>query len=189
VLATAVVAAAVAAMIGLGVWQIQRAGWKKDLLRHYAQAQNMPPVAWPAARADPERFYFRAATGLCLEVVGWRAIAGRNLRDEPGWAHIAACRTGAEGPGMQVDIGWSLSSADPLWRGGPVAGTIVPDRKFDLRLVSVRPAPGLEPSRPPTLDSIPNNHVFYAIQWFAFAVIALIIYLLALRRRQRDSAG
>jgi surfeit locus 1 family protein len=37
----------------------------------------------------------------------------------------------------------------------------------------------------PSLDEIPNNHRFYAIQWFLFAGIALAIYILALRKRLR----
>jgi surfeit locus 1 family protein len=189
VLPTLVVAAAVAAMVGLGIWQLQRAHWKQGLLVSYAQAQHLPPVSWPNVPGKPEALYFRRATGFCLQVTGWRAIAGRNLRDEPGWAHIAACRTGVEGPGMQVDVGWSKSSDSPAWRGGPVGGIIAPDHKFGLRLVSGQPAPGLERSAPPSLESIPNNHMFYAIQWFAFAVIAAVIYLLALRRRQREAAG
>jgi len=35
----------------------------------------------------------------------------------------------------------------------------------------------------PDPRDIPNNHWSYAIQWFAFAATALIIYALALRRR------
>jgi hypothetical protein len=119
--------------------------------------------------------------------VGWRAVAGRNLRDEPGWSHIAACRTGgAEGPGMQVVVGWSKSSAAPAWRGGPVSGIIAPDRKHRIRLVADRAAPGLEPSRPPNPAETPNNHLLYAIQWFFFAAAAAVIYALALRRRRRE---
>ena len=38
-------------------------------------------------------------------------------------------------------------------------------------------------SAPPSPDTIPNNHLSYAIQWFLFAGIALIIYTLALRQR------
>ena len=50
--------------------------------------------------------------------------------------------------------------------------------------------PGLEASAPPSLDSIPNNHRSYAIQWFLFAGIAALIYGLALRQRwQKDQAS
>ena len=188
-LATLLVTAAVGTMIALGIWQIHRAAWKEDLLARYAKAQHLAEVAWPQAPRDPQPYLFRRASGLCLQVTGWRAIAGRNLNDQPGWAHIAACRTGAEGPGMQVDIGWSLSSDVPRWRGGPVHGMIAPDSHYRMRLIADRPAPGLEPSQPPTLESIPNNHMAYAFQWFAFAATALVIYALALRKRMREAAG
>jgi surfeit locus 1 family protein len=52
-------------------------------------------------------------------------------------------------------------------------------------LVATQPAAGLEPSAPPSIIDVPNNHLAYAVQWFLFAGIAAIIYLLALRRRQR----
>ena len=45
--------------------------------------------------------------------------------------------------------------------------------------------PGLVASALPTPDSIPNNHLSYAIQWFLFAAIAGVIYVLALKRRER----
>jgi surfeit locus 1 family protein len=185
-LPTTIVAAAVATMIGLGLWQIRRAEWKEGLIARFEANAKRPPVAWPALIPGDESLLYRRAEGYCLQPVSWRAVAGRNLRDEPGWTHIAACRTGGgEGPGMQVVVGWSKSSEPPRWAGGPVAGLIVPDRKHRIRLVADAAAPGLEPSKPPTPAGLPNNHLLYAVQWFFFAAAAAIIYALALRRRQR----
>jgi cytochrome oxidase assembly protein ShyY1 len=42
--------------------------------------------------------------------------------------------------------------------------------------------------KPPSLDSIPNNHRFYALQWFFFAATAVLIYVLALRRKRDERA-
>lgn len=182
--ATLVVMAAVATMISLGVWQLRRAEWKEGLLARYAASASMPPMALPAVpdpRAPP---LFRRAAATCLSVVSWRAVAGRSRADEPGWSHIAECRTGAEGPGFAADMGWSKSPANPSWSGGDVSGIVAPDRTRIYRLVATRPAPGLEPSAPPTLDLIVNNHRGYAVQWFIFAAIAAIVYALALRRRE-----
>jgi len=101
---------------------------------------------------------------------------------------------------MTVDIGWSARfDLVPDWKGGAVSGIISrqPDhrsllsRTFGkaaepaLMLVATQPAAGLEPSAPPSIIDVPNNHLAYAVQWFLFAGIAAIIYLLALRRRQR----
>ena len=35
----------------------------------------------------------------------------------------------------------------------------------------------------PSGADVPNNHLAYAVQWFIFAAAALIIYILAVRRR------
>ena len=90
---------------------------------------------------------------------------------------------------MQVDMGWSKESANPQWKGGEVSGLIVPDSKHKMRLVSDSPAPGLEPSMLPSPADTPNNHLMYALQWFFFAMAAAVIYVLALRGRQRKAAG
>jgi cytochrome oxidase assembly protein ShyY1 len=88
---------------------------------------------------------------------------------------------------MSVEVGWSKNpNAKVNWNGGPVSGIIAPDRRTGMRLVAASAPPGLEPSAPPSLDTIPNNHRSYAIQWFSFAAIALIIYGLALKRRSRE---
>jgi cytochrome oxidase assembly protein ShyY1 len=85
---------------------------------------------------------------------------------------------------MPVVIGWSRNpNARFSWNGGKVSGIIAPDRDNGIRLVADRSPAGLEPSAPPSIDTIPNNHRSYAIQWFAFAAIALVIFLLALRGR------
>ncbi len=52
-------------------------------------------------------------------------------------------------------------------------------------LVADTPAPGLLPTAEPDLSSVPNNHLAYAVQWFLFAGVAGVIYVLALRLRQR----
>jgi cytochrome oxidase assembly protein ShyY1 len=59
---------------------------------------------------------------------------------------------------------------------------IVADTLSGTHLVADRAPQGLERLKPPTLDSIPNNHRFYALQWFFFAAAALVIYGLALRK-------
>lgn len=190
IIATLVVGLAVAAMVALGVWQLRRAEWKEGLIARYQAAAGLPPVAWPRVPPDDGRLLFRRADGFCLEVTGWTARAGHNRAGASGWRHIASCRTGAEGPGMQVDMGWSNDSAAPKgWRGGPVSGVIDRDRDHIILLVSDAAAPGLEPSARPSVADIPNNHRAYAVQWFLFAGVALVIYALALRRRQVAPGG
>lgn len=185
---TIIVALAVALMIGLGIWQLQRAKWKEGLLAQYAAAQKLPPIAWPTIPLKTDQLpLFRSATGVCLRPVGRRAMAGENRAGEPGYVQIIDCTTGAEGPGMSVEVGWSKNpNAKVNWSGGPVSGIIAPDRRTGMRLVAASAPPGLEPSAPPSLDTIPNNHRSYAVQWFSFAAIALLIYVLAVRKRWRE---
>ena len=183
---TIIVAAAVAVMVGLGVWQLQRERWKDGLIARYQAAQKLPPISWPTMPlGDDQLPLFRHATGVCLRPVAKRAVAGHNLAGESGYAQIVDCATGGlEGPGMSVEVGWSKNpNARVDWRGGLVSGLIVPDRRNRMRLVAAGAPPGLQASAPPTLEAIPNNHRLYAIQWFSFAVIALVIYALAVRKR------
>lgn len=189
---TIVVAAAVAVMIGLGVWQVQRAGWKERLLARYARAETLPPIAWPTVplKAD-ERPLFRHATGVCLKPIGRRAVAGQNKAGESGYAHIIDCATGAEGPGISVEVGWSRNPNAPInWAGGPVSGIIVPDRRSGMRLVAASAPPGLMASKPPQASSAspvtPAGHRGYAATWFSLAAIAMLIYGLVLRKRLRE---
>src|SRR5438270_9970437 len=176
-------------MIGLGAWQLSRAKWKEGLIARYAEAEKLPPVAFPTVPLRSDQLpLFRHATGVCLRVVGQRAQAGENRAGEPGYVHIVQCATGAEGPGMAVEVGWSNDpNAKVNWSGGPVSGVIAPDRRMRMRLVAATAPPGLQPSAEPSLSSIPNNHRSYALQWFAFAATALIIYGLAVRKRLRGS--
>jgi len=190
IVATIVVLVAVAVMIGLGIWQLRRAAWKEGLLAQYAQADKLPPITFPTVPTrDDQLPLFRHATGVCLHVVKQRAVAGENRDGEPGYAHVVDCSTGAEGPGMSVVVGWSKNpNVKVNWSGGPVSGIIAPDRVSRMRLVAASAPPGLEPSAAPSVGAIPNNHRSYAFQWFAFALVALVIYGLAVRGRWRKQA-
>ena len=183
---TLVVALAVAVMIGLGFWQLRRAEEKEALLARYQQAADLPPVAWPTAPTPAKDLpLFRRASATCLQPVAKAVIAGRNERGESGYSHLVDCRTGAEGPGMRVDIGWSRDpKAGGGWTGGPVAGVVAPDRAQGFRLVSDTGFAGLQPSAPPSPADVPNNHRSYAVQWFLFAAVATIIFGLAVRGRE-----
>lgn len=201
-LPTLVVLLAMAAMVGLGVWQLQRARWKEGLLAHYAAQRTAPPVRFDPLATD-DGLLFRRSSAMCLEPVAWTVEAGRSRAGVPGWRHIVTCRTGAEGPGATFDMGWSAEwNTKIAWKGGRVTGMIGqrPDSRSlagrlvrrgpppGLLIVADAPAPGLAPSAYPSLADIPNNHRAYAVQWFLFAGIAGIIYALALRLRLRKAA-
>lgn len=183
---TLIVGLACATMIALGVWQIRRAEWKEGLLARYAAASGRPAIGFPAVPPTDGSLLFRRASGVCLQATSWSARAGNSRDGRTGWRHLALCRTGAEGPGMLVDFGWSRDYQTPTgYRGGPVTGLIDSDRDHILLLVADTAAPGLTPSAPPSPANIPNNHRAYAVQWFAFAAVAAAIYAVALRSRHR----
>jgi surfeit locus 1 family protein len=191
--ATVIVAGAVAVMIGLGLWQLQRAKWKEGLIARYAAAEKLPPIAFPTVPLRNQQLpLFRHATGVCLRVAGHRAIAGENQAGDPGYVQIADCVTGAEGPGMSVEVGWSQNpNAKVNWSGGPVSGVIVPDRRSRMRLVAASAPAGLEPSKMPDVTTVspvtPAGHRGYAATWFSLAVVALIIYGFAVRKRLKET--
>lgn len=193
VVATIIVALAVTAMIALGVWQLQRANEKTALIASLSANASLPPRNYPALGPVADDALFRKSSVTCLRVIGWRTEGGGG-----GYRHIAECATaGVEGPGALIDMGVSNNPAvKPQWAGGLVSGTIAtePDRTsvigrifprtVPLRpmLIADAPAPGLKASAVPTAAGLPNNHLAYAVQWFLFAGVAAVIYVLALRR-------
>lgn len=190
-IATLIVAAAVIEMTRLGFWQLDRAHENEQLLVQYQAASSLPPITYPTAPLKDPLPLFRSATGFCQKVVGQRASEGRNRAGEIGWAHIVDCATGAEGSGMSVEVGWSKDpNAKVNWAGGLVSGVIVRDRAHKIRLVASTAPPGLEAAGLPSADTAvpvtPTRNRFYALQWFSFAAIALIIYGLALRKRWKE---
>lgn len=185
VIATIVVTLAVATMIALGVWQLQRKAVKEALLVQYAEAANLPPIAWPSIPVTGKLPLFRKSALMCLKVVRWESVSGKSIAGKGGYAQIAHCQlSGGEGPGAKVAVGWSPRSETPDWSGGQVSGVIAPDNQALIRLVADTAPTGLDQLAPPSTDNIPNNHMLYAIQWFFFAFVAGLIYVLALRKRQ-----
>ncbi|WP_232332951.1 SURF1 family protein [Novosphingobium aquimarinum] len=187
VLATLLVLAAVATMIALGFWQLERREQKRALLESFeaAQASNAQ-VPWPREGESEAALYHRSRV-TCARVVSHSGIAGRNAADEAGVAQVADC-VFADGAVGRVVLGWSrepLAAAGARWQGGEVQGVIAPGP----RLVADPPVAGLEANAIPDPSQIPNNHLSYAVQWFLFAGVALVIYVLALRKRMREKAG
>ncbi len=194
-LPTLIVALAIATMIGLGIWQLQRAQWKEGLLRDYAAAAHQGAVDFPLERSKAaERYFFRKTEIRCYRPHDALTVAGRNAARESGIAHVVTCNSFSPGTTMnphdyrltyRAVLGWSEDIAAAPWPGGMLSGTIMPDTVTGLRIVADPPVAGLKANEAPNLDDVPNNHMAYAVQWFFFAAIAAIIYALALKRRER----
>lgn len=201
VIPTLLVLAAVAVMIGLGVWQLDRRTEKETAIAMAAANPSRPAISFPALPPVPYEILFRPSSVHCLRVVGWSTEAGRAADGSTGYRYIAQCATGAEGPGALVVMGVTQRpDVKPNWTGGQVSGWLSqePDHRALITRLSgkappLRPmliaraaAPGLKPAAPPSAADVPNNHLAYAVQWFLFAGIALVIYALALRGRLRN---
>jgi surfeit locus 1 family protein len=188
ILPTLIVAASVATMVTLGVWQLRRAEWKADLIARYSQAQAMSAnIPWPADKAGLEQALFRWSQFTCTRVLGIRTTAATSAAGESGVAQVAHCEV-EEGGEAEVALGWSRPTQQIAWHGGRVNGIIGPGGTFGGMLHASPPAPGLEPLAPPDPKDLPNNHLAYAGQWFFFALTALVIYVLAVRRRRNARA-
>ena len=177
---TVFVLAAVATMVALGIWQLGRADEKEALIARYrAVAADAAAVPWPLAEGDVADRLYRPSSVICREVVSRRTTAATSASGAKGLAQIAACRI--EGGGeAEIVLGFTRRPDEGSWNGGNVSGLIAPGP----RLVAIPPVTGLEPVARPDPGDLPNNHLAYAGQWFFFALTALVIYVLALKRQQ-----
>jgi len=198
ILPTLVVGLAVAAMIALGIWQLRRAQWKEGLLAQYRAGATAPALRALPSDRPPEALAFRRIGLTCRIATTAIPLGGTQAGKGPGFRNITGCAL-PDGRLIMADLGWSAVGARPALPsvGTRIAasGVLIPDAVLGRRLLGSRPEAtnlllvldgppvGLEPSVPPSIEDIPNNHRAYAGQWFLFAGLAAIIYGLALRRR------
>ena len=160
---TAMVALAVPALVALGFWQLDRREEKRAELAAFVH-----PARVTLACDRPQ--------GPVIEA------GGLGPGGAVGFAHRYVCA------GVTVDLGWSerpLSVALPP--PGPVTGTRFQMPGRGSLLLVAAPPPPLSPSTPPSADDIPNNHLSYAVQWFAFALTLAIVYAVYVARRLRPA--
>lgn len=186
---TIVVLAAVMTMVALGVWQLQRKAWKDALTARYAAASlRGDEVSWPMRSRDVPDALYRRSHLRCEKVLGMTTVAGRNALGDSGLAVTATCRLGLSAE-AQVVLGWSIRPVNVDWKGGVVHGIVASGGEGKARLIADPPAAGLQRMATPDPHALPNNHLAYAVQWFIFAGIALVIYGIALARRLAPAAG
>jgi surfeit locus 1 family protein len=199
---TLLVLIAVAVMVRLGFWQLDRADQKEAMLARYAALQQGAQVVdWSGDPQAGEELLFRKVSVTCAQSHPGEPVAGHNSAVETGWAQVERCTTTA-GHTINLVIGWSRkpqpfesgTAAEQVRSrlpGGAVTGYIGRDRGDTVRLSVDPPLSGLAASARPNPNDLPNNHWSYAIQWFLFAAVALVIYGLALRKRlaAKDAAG
>ncbi len=186
-LPTIVVLAAVAVMIRLGFWQLDRMHQKGALLARYDAATSSDfTIPLPTTARARLAHLYEPATAICAKAESQRMIGGRNRKEQSGWVQIVQCRD-PDGVLFDVAIGWSERPIVVPWQGGPLHGRIGSAGKDRTRLVADFGQNGLRAVARPDPRNIPNNHFAYAVQWFLFAATALVIFALAVRRKLRES--
>lgn len=193
---TVLVLLAVAVMIALGGWQLRRAEWKETLVARAARNLIQPAIDLPAHL--PPGLDYRRFRAECQRLVFDRGpTAGVGRGGTPGWLQKATCSRGAGKDTITIGLGITErpdrlvpSIPDHVFWGRLLhRGTATEN---DYILFAERPLAGLIPVAQPTPEmattTTPAGHRGYAIQWFLFAGVALVIYALALRRRWKTGA-
>ncbi len=183
VLPTLMLALALPTLVGLGCWQLARHHWKDALLAEYRRNIDAPLLDLGDGPIPEGSQFRRARLMLHCPAAAPDERAGRNIGGASGFAKFLPCTSG--GRPLQLDAGWTARpDPTPLAAfSGPMAGRLIPDASGGWIMVAEQPLPPLQASAAPTLDTIPNNHLSYALQWFGFAAVLAVIYALWLYRR------
>jgi surfeit locus 1 family protein len=197
-----------ALLLGLGTWQVQRLHWKEGLIAERAAGLAAPPAALPRALAAAQALEYHSVRAAGHFTTGHDLLLhALSESGEPGYHHIAPfILTG--GGTVLVDRG--LADAAPPGDGvDQVAGLLrlapgrpswfTPDNRPDRNewfyvdpaaMAQAAHVTGILPfyidasGQPP--PDLPNNHLQYAITWYALAAALVIIYILLLRRRMGE---
>jgi surfeit locus 1 family protein len=219
----------VAALVGLGTWQLERLEWKTALISEIEARASAPAVSLPdpGRPVDLERLAFTrvAASGRFLHEHEMLVVA--KVREGLPGAHVVTPLVLGDGRAVLVDRGWvPQQRRDPATRTqGQVAGEVrvdgllrgpqrgnwfTPDNRpgksvwFSIDPVAMARAAGLAPlpyyveagpaANPGGLPvgghaalDIRNEHLHYAITWYALACGLLVVYL-SYRRGERRRA-
>jgi surfeit locus 1 family protein len=117
---------AVAIMVALGTWQVERLAWKNALIERIESGMRAAPVPLPARIDDPAEWDFRrvSATGQFLHDHELD-LAARTMNGRVGY-HVVTPLKCYDGTLVLVDRGWvPLERRDPASRPeGLPAGTV-----------------------------------------------------------------
>ena len=221
--------AALAVLIALGVWQLERLEWKEDLIEQRQTLSQASAIALSDVLGDgPPEFQNVEARGRFLHDHEFY-LAARTLAGKVG-LHVVTPFVLEDGRIVLVDRGWIPEGRrDPATRpegqlsGGQALSGLVrlpgwkgyswlkPDNQADENLwfwvdppamaaaaglttvvaeayLDAGPAenPGGWPVGGQTRLDRPNDHLQYALTWFALAVCLVVIYVLYHWRRDEE---
>jgi surfeit locus 1 family protein len=198
---------ALAIMVGLGVWQLERREWKDGLLATIAARLEILPEPLPAAPTDDWEFRHVLVEG---PVAGgrWFRFPGRTKDKEVGDALMLLVQR-EDGTYVAAEYGWvgfnaplppvpMVLAVEGILRQPVKPGIFTPNNDaganawYSVDPVAMGKAAGLDPAKvlPQYLKpadwvpSLPNDHLQYAITWFALAATFLVIFVLFHRKRR-----
>jgi surfeit locus 1 family protein len=207
--------AGLAVLLGLGFWQLERLAWKEDLLTRIAGRMEEPaagldrrfteaadewrPVAVSGRLEGPA---LRVLTSRRNDGPGFRIIRslvlpdGRRVLADLGFLPDAAKdMTLPDGP---VEVTGNLlwpDEVDSFTPAPDLAGNIWFARDLPLMadrlraepllIVARSTAPPQSPDPMPVTVDLPNDHLEYAVTWFAMAALWVMMTVYALWRIKR----
>lgn len=211
----------VAGLVALGVWQVQRLTWKRDLIARIEGRVHAPPAPLPSdwSSADRARDEYRRVT-LSGHLLNDRAtlVQAATVRGGGFWVMTPLAtgkgtvlinrgfipgRTAAYAkPESRVQVTGLLRMTEP--GGGFLrSNDAIADRWYSRDVTAIAHARALPlPVAPWFVDAVqsggsdalpvggltvirfPNNHLVYAITWFALAAMVAGAYIFVMRAQK-----
>jgi surfeit locus 1 family protein len=156
-------AAGIAALVGLGCWQMKRLEWKEVLLAEITRSMSAAPATLPAGIADAGDWNYRRVVLEGRFDYGSEALLqSRSRQGRPG-RHVLTLLRREDGPPVLVDRGWVPEDADigqidrpegavrveGIARAARKPGRFVPDNRPEEGLWYWADPAGFAPDAPP----------------------------------------
>ena len=193
----------VAVLLGLGVWQVQRLAWKEATLAAISARIADDPVAIPTS-PDPlaDKYLAVQATGNLTgqelhiltshevgpvyRIIGVLDTGGRKIMVDLGYVGLDGKDTPRAAPAVTVTghlhwpdetDSWTPAPEGDMWFARDVPAMAAALGTEPVLIIATQvspPIPGVTPLPIDTSD-IPNDHLGYAITWFALAFVWAIM--------------
>lgn len=209
---------ALAVLIGLGSWQLERLEWKEGLIAKRVAGLAAPAIAMSEVPADWRAAEFRRVRAKGRFLHGREMLLVSKTRRGRAGYHVVTPLELVDGATVLVNRGWvpldlkasgtrpqgqpsGVVTLDAVLRAGgrpspwtpdndPAKGVWhyldVPAMAKQAKLKDVKsfvveagpaPNPGGYPVGGQTRTALTNNHLQYAITWYALAVALLSVYI------------